>query len=79
MEHIKHPLVGDPLYGPQDNALVSRLSKAGYVDDAYDTIKNFPRQALHAAQISFIHPRSEDDMTFDVPLPDDMAALLGVL
>lgn len=79
MESIKHPLIGDPLYGPQANAVEARLAKAGYIDAAYDTVKNFPRQALHAAQISFIHPRDDEEMTFDVPLPDDFADLLCAL
>lgn len=34
------------------------------------------RQALHAARLSFVHPRSKETMTFAEPLPDDMQALL---
>ncbi len=79
MESLKHPIIGDPLYGPQPNAVQARLSKAGYGDEACAIVTQFPRQALHAAQISFIHPRTEDEMEFDAPLPGDMAALLDAL
>lgn len=34
------------------------------------------RQALHAARLSFVHPRSKETMAFAEPLPDDMQALL---
>lgn len=63
MAHIKHPLLGDPTYG-------RRNAKAG---------QGFPRQALHAAEIRFIHPRSGKKLSFSVPLPADMRQLLKKL
>ncbi len=33
-------------------------------------------QALHAAVLGFVHPRTEEYMEFEAPLPDDMADLL---
>jgi len=40
-------------------------------------IKNipFPRQALHAFQLSFTHPSSKEVMTFHAPMPQDMIDL----
>ncbi len=37
----------------------------------------FPRQALHAAQLGLVHPRSGDACTWQASLPDDMRALLA--
>ncbi|HEX7139664.1 MAG TPA: pseudouridine synthase, partial [Vicinamibacterales bacterium] len=39
----------------------------------------FPRQALHALRLSFEHPRDNRSMTFEAPLPDDMAELIARL
>ena len=36
----------------------------------------FPRQALHAAKLSFTHPRTGRLMVFEAPLPSDLAGLL---
>ena len=36
----------------------------------------FPRQALHAHRLAFRHPADDRDMSFEVPLPDDIAALV---
>jgi 23S rRNA pseudouridine1911/1915/1917 synthase len=39
----------------------------------------FPRQALHAHRLTFRHPGDDREMSFDVPLPDDIAALVAHL
>ena len=41
-----------------------------------DALRGFKRQALHAAQLSFAHPISEDWLTFTAPLPADFMQLL---
>ena len=73
MAHINHPVVGDPLYGGQ-----ARIP-AGLDDELRQTVKQFKRQALHAATLSFIHPHSQENLTFTVPLPDDFQSLLTAL
>jgi len=40
---------------------------------------NFPRQALHAAELSLVHPSSRETMTWSSPLPRDMKRLLDEL
>jgi 23S rRNA pseudouridine1911/1915/1917 synthase len=40
---------------------------------------NFPRQALHAAELSLVHPSSGQTMTWRSPLPRDMKRLLDEL
>lgn len=46
--------------------------------DALRTIA-FPRQALHAARLAFVHPESGKPLRFDAPLPSDFTALLARL
>lgn len=48
-------------------------------DPLYGKKKNFlfqNGQLLHAYRITFIHPRTQKEMTFEVPLPDDFKAVL---
>jgi 23S rRNA pseudouridine1911/1915/1917 synthase len=77
MEHLGFPLIGDQLYGVQANKLKSRLKKAGYEEDVQDRVVTFPHQALHATEISFIHPRTEEEMSFSCDLPRDFADLIA--
>jgi 23S rRNA pseudouridine1911/1915/1917 synthase len=72
MKHIGHPIVGDPVYsGPQWRGIPDKqLQKA---------LSSMKRQALHAALITFPHPRTGEAMTFEAPLPDDFSRLLGAL
>jgi 23S rRNA pseudouridine1911/1915/1917 synthase len=62
MASIRHPLVGDPVYG-----------KAKCGDALLDA---FPRQALHAWRLALMHPESCAEMHWKAPLPDDFAQLL---
>ena len=73
MAHIRHPLVGDATYAGRP-----RLPK-GASDALVNMLRSFPRQALHARKLELEHPISGDTMSWEVPLPDDMQALLAVL
>ena len=42
-------------------------------------LSNFPRQALHAAELSFVHPVKKEEVTFSAPLPSDFQELIDVL
>lgn len=79
MQHLGHPLLGDPLYGlpPQEQA--SLMNRGGYDEAAREFVMAFPRQALHAAEIHFIHPVTGEEMTFDAPIPEDFEALHDLL
>ena len=70
MAYIKHPLVGDPAYGGR-----LRLPK-GSSDEFANSLRGFNRQALHAAQLSLFHPTTDEWMTWQAPLPQDMVALI---
>ncbi|MDO6566149.1 23S rRNA pseudouridine(1911/1915/1917) synthase RluD [Alteromonas sp. 1_MG-2023] len=73
MAHIKHPLLGDPTYSGRP-----RLPK-GASEDFINTLRGFQRQALHAAQLSLYHPETEEWMTWQAPLPQDMKDLLAAV
>ncbi|BCO19754.1 23S rRNA pseudouridine(1911/1915/1917) synthase RluD [Alteromonas sp. McT4-15] len=70
MAHIKHPLLGDQVYGGRP-----RLPK-GASEAFISALRGFQRQALHAAQLSLFHPETEEWMTWKAPLPQDMQDLL---
>ncbi len=76
MAYIRHPLIGDPLYGLPQTGVVALLKKGGYTPETARAILAFPRQALHAWRLQFTHPRTENVMSFEVDLPDDMVDLL---
>jgi len=73
MAHLKHPLVGDPVYGGR-----LHLPK-GASPALIAALQGFKRQALHAARLGLVHPVSGKNMEWEAPMPDDMRALLKVL
>lgn len=74
MAHAGHGLVGDQTYGGR-----RKVSEAALSAQAVAAVRSFERQALHAATLGFVHPVSGEDLRFEAPLPDDMAALIAVL
>ena len=75
MQHIRCSIIGDPLYGQADQEGRALLKREGYEPEIIDEIMNFPRQALHAHQIGFIHPVSGEEMSFTADMPEDMQKL----
>ncbi len=73
MAYIQHPLVGDPIYGGR------RRVPAGLTEETRTAVQKFPRQALHARRLSFEHPQTGEEVSFEAPLPDDFKGLLGLL
>ena len=71
--YIGFPLVGDPVY-------MSRVKvPAGASELLTDTLRGFKRQALHAAKLGLIHPRTQEEMLFEAPWADDFKTLVDVL
>lgn len=71
MTHAGHALIGDPVYGGR-----RRLSEKAMGRDAAAAAAAFPRQALHAATLGFVHPETGETLRFAAPLPADMAELM---
>jgi len=68
MTSIGHPLLGDPVYSRGKivhRDLINRL--------------DFHRQALHAAVLGFVHPVSNENLSFKSTLPSDMQELFSAL
>jgi len=78
LTHLGAPLVGDPLYG-KASGMKQHLALKKLKDEQRDYIVDFPRQALHAAELSFTHPVSGKKTHFTAPLPDDMKKLAKYL
>lgn len=73
MAHLKHPVLGDPLYaGPL------RLPK-GASESLVEVLRGFRRQALHAEVLEFAHPIGGAPVRCESPLPEDMRQLLDLL
>lgn len=65
-----YPVIGDTVYGSTTNkirAISDPLLKT--------SLKSLNRQALHAAQLSFIHPLKRERVVFTAEMPADMTAL----
>lgn len=73
LSHTGHPVVGDRLYGSS-----ARVVPASAGEDVRQAVMEFSRQALHAAELGFDHPRTGRSMKFSAPLPEDMTRLLSL-
>lgn len=71
MTHIGHPLLGDPVYGSATKSRMATLSKT-----AQAFVRDFDRQALHAAVLGFRHPETGEALRFESPLPKDLRDLI---
>jgi 23S rRNA pseudouridine1911/1915/1917 synthase len=74
MSYIKHPIVGDEMYG-------GKIVYRWQIEDkeAQPQEPLIARPALHAWQLELTHPTTNKQMTFEAPLPDDMQQMLAEL
>jgi 23S rRNA pseudouridine1911/1915/1917 synthase len=81
MTHAKCPIMGDPVYGMPTTTRLNRIKAAGYrlTPEAIELFTNLRRQALHAAELVLIHPKTNKIMEFACPLPEDLIALENTL
>lgn len=64
-----HPVVGDALYGGVRRSVPPRLA----------ALSKLARPFLHAARLSFRHPADDRPLSFEAPLPPDLAQVLTSL
>jgi 23S rRNA pseudouridine1911/1915/1917 synthase len=70
MKHIGHTLFNDERYGGEKILKGTTFTKyKQFVDNCF---KILPRQALHAQTLGFVHPTTNDVMSFSCDLPSDM-------
>jgi len=72
MAHEGHALVGDPLYAGRQWRNLGQ-------PPALAACRDFPRQALHAMRLGFVHPVSGEKMSFETEPPEDIRGLISVL
>lgn len=72
LEHIGHPIVGDPVYTGGGARRISGAAR----NEAERLERLAPRQALHAALLAFRHPISGTPLVFRSPWPDDLRPAL---
>ncbi|MBI4078710.1 MAG: RluA family pseudouridine synthase [Candidatus Levybacteria bacterium] len=65
LKYIGHPIVSDELYAGRKTARADR--------------KMLPRLFLHAAKISFFHPKNGEVITLKSPLPSELLGFLALL
>lgn len=61
-------LIGDDIYK-------GRKSSLNLPEPIKNFVNSFPRQALHAASLGFVHPQTKEYMQFKAEFPDDMQRL----
>ena len=69
-----HNLLGDKLYVKS-----KKITDKSLNDEVKAYLNGFPRQALHAQSLGFVHPRSGEKMFFESDLPQDLEQLQTVL
>ena len=69
---IKHPVVGDAVYGGGRDKTVPDARVRG-------AIAKLQRQFLHAHELGFRHPRTRKDVRFTAPLPSELQRLLDLI
>ncbi|MHC4617443.1 MAG: RluA family pseudouridine synthase [Planctomycetota bacterium] len=74
LSYIKHPIVGDDMYG-------GKFVYPWQLADAEPAVEDpvIDRCALHASTLEFKHPTTGKMVKFEAPLPDDMQKLLDML
>lgn len=74
MAHIGRPIFSDELYGGNKIWKGSRHAKfKQFIDNCF---KMMPRQALHAFSLGFEHPKDDESVYFECPLPADFSSVL---
>ena len=74
LAHAGWPVLGDPLYGSPARVKGLRLP-----DAVKARLLAFPRQALHAAELGFVHPGTGKQLRFTTEMPGDLAGVVGEL
>ena len=69
LSSLGHALIGDKVY------VKNKKTEVMLPAELKNYVNNFPRQALHAKSLGFVHPRTHQFMQFDSELPADLAEL----
>ena len=67
LKHLRHPIVGDPIYGEERWRELSGALRA--------RVRSFPRPALHAWRLTLEHPITGETLDVQAEIPEDVRAL----
>jgi 23S rRNA pseudouridine1911/1915/1917 synthase len=75
---MKHPIMGDKVYRPRklEKTIIRENNPPGRI---LQILKSAKRQMLHAWRLGFTHPRKNEWMSFESPLPPDMEQIIDQL
>ena len=68
-----YPLVGDPVYGKR------LVIPKNCEPSLSELLRQFKRQALHATRLALVHPVSQETLSWEAPVPEDMLILMNAL
>ena len=77
MQAVRHPVVGDPVYGGRVKKQLSLRQSERSLADAL--LRQLRRQALHAAELEFVHPTTGEELRFHSDVPPDFRGALDRL
>ena len=69
----KLPIIGDKTYDPRKTIMKDSSQKI------IDIVRSFPRQALHARYLGFKCPETDEEISFETPIPKDVKKLIDML
>ena len=69
----KLPIIGDKTYDPRRTIMKDSSQKI------IDIVRSFPRQALHARYLAFKCPETDEEISFETPIPKDVKKLINML
>ena len=69
----KLPIIGDKTYDPRRTIMKDSSQKI------IDIVRSFPRQALHARYLAFKCPETDEEISFETPIPKDIKKLIDML
>jgi 23S rRNA pseudouridine1911/1915/1917 synthase len=73
MAHMGHPLVGDKLYGPNEEFFIQAIE--GVLSPKAKEALRLERHALHNHKLVLTHPETDETLELECPLPVDMRLL----
>jgi 23S rRNA pseudouridine1911/1915/1917 synthase len=73
LSSIKYPIVGDKLYGWRH-----QMPRGGENEVSIATAK-LTRQLLHAKALGFLHPMTQQPLSFEVDLPEEFMNILTIM
>ena len=76
LEYIACPLLVDPVYGMRDGFYLSSIKRKYSRSKKEEERPLLQRTPLHAQSLKFIHPTTEEEMSFESTLPKDMVACI---